>query len=650
MMVVAGCALAVAVIIDDVISDTEHILRRLRESDAEGAAARIGALVKAMLEVRGPMMYATIIIVLAVLPVLFMRGPAAAFFEPLILSYIAAVLASIAVALVVTPALAAVLLSRAPAGDHKGPSRIVATLQQAYEKVAARAVRSPLPVYVLAAVAVGAGYLIWTQVERSMVPSFKETDVLVEWSSAHGTSLTAMNRSTAAIMQDMRAIPGVRNVAAHVGRAVLSDDASDVNSAKIWVNIDPSADYNATLAALQEAVKGHPGMEGDVTTFLSKKMREALTGGEDQITVRVYGHDLKIIQDKATEIRNILSKIEGIDDPKVEAPADKTTIEVKVDLDKARVYGLKPGDVRRAASTLVAGITVGGLFEDQKVFDVVVWGDPDIRANVAKIRDILIDVETPKGTQVRLADVADVKTVSAPGVIRRQGVSRRIDVDADVRGRDVGEVSREVARRIKDVSFPFEYHAEVMGEHFSRRAAVKPLGGYLLAATLIAFLVLQAALGSWRLAAFSFLSVPVILLGCLLAVVAGGGVFSLGSLLGLAAVLALTARNGIRLVRHFQYLEQVEGERFGEGLVARGVRECFGPVATTAIAVLLFFLPLVAFGNIAGLEILHPMGVAVFGGMVMSMLITLGAIPALYLRFGTGTMVNRTLDLQPQAA
>ncbi len=650
MMVVAGCLLAIAVIIDDAIHDVENMLRRLRQTHRDAGHTSLSIIVKAALEVRGPMLYATIIIVLLVAPVLFMRGPAAAFFEPLIWSFIIAVMASMAVALVVTPALAALLLSHESQAQRNEPGFIIDALQRAYDKVAEPVTRSPLPTYVLAAATICAGYLIWTQVERSMVPSFKETDVVIEWNSASGTSLVAMSRSTSAVMGELRAIPGVRSAAAHVGRAVLSDDAADVNSAEIWVSIDPAADYNATLAAMEKVVDGHPGMEGEVTTFLSKKMREALTGGDEQITVRVYGHDLGIIRAKAEEIKSILSKIDGIDDPKVEVSVDKTTIEVKVDLDKARVYGLKPGDVRRAASTMVAGITVGGLFEDQKVFDVVVWGAPEIRANVASIRDILIDVETPKGTQVRLADVADVKTVSSPGMIKRQGVSRRIDVGADVKGRDLAEVSREVARRIKDVSFPFEYHAQVLGEHFSRRAALKPLGGYAVAAVIVALLVLQAALGSWRLALLSTLSIPVVVFGGLITTVIGGGVFSLGSLLGITAVLALTARNGIILIRHFQSLEQIESVPFGEALVIRGVRERFLPIVTSALCLCLFFLPFVFLGNIAGLEIVHPMAVAILGGVVMSLLVTLAAIPALYLRFGAGAVTAGAMDLSPPAA
>ena len=651
MMVAAGLLLAIGIIVDDAIQDVENLVRRIRHwrSDS-GKTPGLGVIIEAGLETRGPMLYATLVILLVCVPVFFMRGAAAAFFEPLIWSFILAVLASMVVALTVTPALSAFLLVNAPLGERSS-SVIMGKLHSAYNRVAETTMRSPVPAMLLALVAIPVGYLIWSQTEHSLVPSFKETDVLIEWTSASGTSLDAMNRATSALIRDVRAIKGVRNAAAHVGRAVLSDDAADVNSAEVWVSLDPKADYDDTMEALREAVEGYPGMVGEVTTFLSKKMRGALTGGEEQIDVRVYGHDLAIIRSKAEEIREILSKIEGIQNPRTEVADDKTTIEVKVDLDKARVYGLKPGDVRRAASSMVAGITVGSLFEDQKVFDVVVWGVPEVRANLASIRDLLIDVETPKGTQVRLADVADVRTVATPGVIRRHGVSRRVDIAADVNeDHDLDTVSREVARRIQEVSFPFEYHAQVLGEHFSRRATLRSLGGYLLAASIIAFLVLQAALGSWRLAALSALSVPLTILGCLLAAAIGGGEISLGSLLGCAGALGLSARNGIMLIRHFQQLEQFESEPFGKALVQRGVSERFGPVLATAISLVFFFVPFVALGNTAGLEIVHPMAVTMLGGIVASTLVTLCVIPAFYLRFGVGASAAGHLDLKPDVA
>ncbi len=649
MMVVAGLLLAVGVVVDDAIHDVGNILRRLRQArDGGNTASTSNLIIAAVMEVRRPMLYATLIIVLAAAPLFFMGGASAALFEPLAWSYILAVVASMAVALVATPALAVVLLDGAPTALDGNGSRLLGRLQGAYDRVANGATRSVLPALAVAAISIPAGYLIWTQMERSLVPSFKETDVLIEWTGATGTSLTAMSRSTSALIKDLRAIKGVRNAAAHIGRAVLSDDAADVNSAEIWVNIDPAADYDDTMDAMREAIAQYPGMAGELTTFLSKQLRGAITGADDQITVRVYGHDVGIIRAKAEEIRGVLSKIEGIQNARTEVPEDKTTIEVKVDLEKARAYGLKPGDVRRAASSMVAGITVGALFEDQKVFDVVVWGVPEVRANLATIRDMLIDVETPKGTQVRLADVADVRTVSAPGVIRRHGVSRRIDISAEVNEDfDLGAVSREAARKIKEVNFPFEYHAQVLGEHFSRRATLKSLGSYVAGAALVSFLVLQAALGSWRLALLSIFSVPLTVLGCLVAVAIGGGEFTLGSLLGIAGAMALAARNGILLVRHFHQLESLEGEPFGESLVSRGVRERFMPIAASAMALVLFFLPFVVMGNTAGLEIVHPMAVAALGGILTSTLITLAMVPALYRRFGAGASSAAGLDLKP---
>ncbi len=648
MMVVAGLMLAVVVVVDDAIHDMANILRRARAA-APGAtsAPSMGLMISAILEVRRPMLFATLIIVLATVPVFFMQGASAAFFEPLAWSYILAVVASMVVALIATPALAVVLLSGSAVADAKGAG-LMQRLQGVYERFANAAGRSAMAVVVVGVVAAPVAYLAWTQMERSLVPSFKETDVLIEWTGATGTSLTAMSRSTAAVIKELRAIKGVRNAAAHIGRAVLSDDATDVNSAEVWVNIDPAADYDDTMEAIRETITHYPGISGELTTFLSKKLRGAITGEDDQITVRVYGHDLGIIRSKAEEIRGVLSKVEGIQNARTEVPEDKTTIEVKVDLEKARAYGLKPGDVRRAASTMVAGITVGALFEDQKVFDVVVWGVPEVRANLATIRDMLIDVETPKGTQVRLAEVADVRTVSSPGVIRRHGVSRRVDITASVNEDfDLGTVSREAARKIKEVNFPFEYHAQVLGEHFARRATLKSLGSYVAGAALLSFLVLQAALGSWRLALLSMLSLPLTVLGCLVAVAIGGGEFSLGSLLGIAGAMALSARNGILLVRHFHHLEHVECEPFGDALVSRGVRERFLPIAASAVALLVFFLPFVVMGNTAGLEIVHPLAVAALGGILTSTLITLVLVPTLYRRFGSGASSGATLDLKP---
>ncbi len=568
MMVVAGLLLAIGAIVHDAILDVDNINRRLQQARGDGSnKSAASIIVGAALETRGPMLYATLIIILAVAPVLLLQERSAAFFQPLIWSYILAVLASMLVALVVTPALAMLLLSNAALGENSG-SLLTRRLQRLFDKVAGPAMRSPIPVYVLAAVSALATILVWSQLERSMFPTFKETDVVVDWQAPSGTSLPAMTKVTSALMRDLRALPGVRNAAAHIGRAILCNcnEAANVNSAEVWVSIDPGVDYDDTLDAMREVVASYPGM-------------------------------------------------------------------------RANKYGLKPGDVRRATSSLLSGITVGGLFQEQKVFDVVVWGSPENRSNFSDVANLLLDTES--GDQVRLNDVASVRTSPATSVIQRQGVSRFIDVDAEVSGRSVSDVARDVTRQINTVAFPFEYHAQVLGEHVERRAALRSIYGYFVAAAIIGFLMLQAALRSWRLAALSIIGVPLVVLGGLLAVYIDEGVFSLGSLLGFVIVMGLAARIGIMLVRHFQYLEQCEGEPFGEALVRRGVREQFTSIVATTVTIGLLVLPLIVIGDVAGLELAYSTAVVVVGGLISSILVPLVAIPALYLRFGANTAVDR---------
>jgi Cu/Ag efflux pump CusA len=646
MMVVAGLMMAIGAVVHDAILDVENIARRLRQPRGEGGGRGAGGgVLAAALEVRRPMLFATLILLLAVAPVFFVEGLTAALLKPLIWSYTAAVLASLLVALTVTPALCLLLLPPAPAAEPMGPG-VLDRLHAHFERRSGPATRSLLPSFGIAAVAALIAVVAWSRLERALVPDLKETDVVIEWQGPPGMALPAMTQTTSGLIRDLRTIPGVRNAAATIGRAVLCncDEVADVNAAQVWVSIDPAADRDGALAAIRAAVADYPGMSGRVDAYLSNKMREALTGDNERIAVRVYGHDLNILRGKAEEIRALLAQVEGVGDPHVEQQAEEAAIEVEVDLDRASAHGLKPGDVRRATATLVGGLTVGALFEQQKVFDVVVWGAPEVRDSIDRVGNLMLDTED--GAQVRLAEVAQVRLAPATSIIRRQGVSRRIDVEAEVVGRPASAVARDVAARIRQMSFPFEYHAEVLGEHVEPRAALSSVGSYLVAAAALIFLVLQAALGSWRLAALSAIGVPVALLGSVLAVLLDGGVVSLGALLGCVTVLGLTVRTGIMMVGRFQALERHEGEAFGEALVRRGVRELFPSTVATLVTTGVLVLPLVVLGNVAGLEIVHPMAVAILGGLVGSAVVTLVMIPALYLRFGAGTATD-TLGLEP---
>jgi Cu/Ag efflux pump CusA len=629
MMVVAGLLMAVTAVVDDAIVDAANIRRRLREAGAKKDTPLWRVVAAASAEIRGPMLYATLISVVAVAPLLIMKGLSAEFFQPVAWSYITAIMVSLVVATTVTPVLA-MLLSPQAKVPQSGGSAFMGGLQRSHTRATEWAMRSPAAAYALAVGGIVLGALIWLQPGRALIPSFKETDVFIELQGHAGSSLQAMGHTTEAVIHDLRAIPGVRNAAAQIGRALLSHELADVNSATVWVSLDPNADYNATLASMGKVVGAHPEISGEVESFLSKRMRESLTGEDKAISVRIYGQDLNILKAKAEEIRGVFGKIEGIKNSEIEPQEEQQAIDVEVDLNKARAYGLKPGDVRRAASALIGGITVGSLFQEQKVFDAVVWGRPDIRKDLNDLQNLLID--TPSGTQVRLADVARVSTAITPSVIHRQGASRRIDVEAEVSGRSLGAVTDELKRRIKEGAFPFEYHAEVLGEHVERQATLSSLYSYLFAAAVGIVLLLQAALGSWRLAGLVIVGAPVATLGGFLAAYLGTGVLSLGSFLGLVAVLGLATRNVIMQIRHFQCLE-TQGREQGNRVILRGAGERLAPVLASAISIALIVLPFVVLRDIAGLEILHPAAVVILGGLVTSTILTLLVIPSLYPRF-----------------
>ncbi|VAX00552.1 Cobalt-zinc-cadmium resistance protein CzcA; Cation efflux system protein CusA [hydrothermal vent metagenome] len=640
-MILAGLVIALGAVIDDAIIDVENIMRRLRLRKKENSDKSLAnTILEASLEVRGTIVFATLIIVLAVLPVFSMDGLSGSFFQPLALSYILALLASMVVALTVTPALSMILLRNAPLSINESP--LISKLQQAYESILIRTTKSQgIVLTSLIAIAV-IGLISVPQLNQSLLPEFKEKDLLITWDSAAGTSREEMLRITTRVSKELRAIPGVQNVGAHMGRAVMGDKIVNINSGELWVNISSTVNYNATVAAVKNIVDGYPGLSHDVMTYLKQKTQIALSGTKAALVVRLYGHELDILRNKANEIRQTMSSVDGIVNARVDMDSDEPTIEIKVRLADAQRYGLKPGDVRRAASTILAGIEVGALFEDQKVFEVVVWGSPSTRHSITSVNELLLN--TPSGEYVRLADVADVDIIPTPTVIKRESVSRHIDITANISGRDLAAVNTDVEQALSAIKFPFEYHTEILGEFKELQAAENRLMVYGVAALLGIFLLLQASFRSWRLAAIAFITLPVALVGGILATFTVGGVLTLGSLVGLLTVLGISARNGIMMINHFQHLEREENQTFGIELILRGARERLAPILLTALTTGLAILPLVILGDIPGYEIEHPMAIVIFGGLITSTLLNLFVIPALYLRFGENTVTKNEIS------
>jgi Cu/Ag efflux pump CusA len=434
--------------------------------------------------------------------------------------------------------------------------------------------------------------------------------------------------------KELRSIPGVRNFGAHIGRALVADEVVGIDFTENWISVDPKVDYDKTLAAIQETVDGYPGIYRDVQTYLRERIKEVLTGAGESIVVRIFGPELDGLRRQAAEVKQTLTGIAGLIDLHEEPQKDIPQIEIKVDLAAAGRAGLKPGDVRRAAATIFAGHEVSDIHRDGKVYDVMVWSTPETRRSLSSVHDLLLD--KPEGGHVRLGDVAEVRIASAPNVIKRENASRRIDVHANVRGRDLGSVVEDVQGRLKTLQFPLGYHAHVLGEAAERQAAQR---GLLIAAVVTAigiFLLLQSAFQSWCLAALAFLALPAALVGGVLAAYAGDRVISLGSLVGFLTVLGIAARNGVLLINHYQHLERSEGEPFGPGLILRGARERLSPILMTTLATGLALVPLAITGDIPGHEIEHPMAVVILGGLVTSTLLNLLVVPSLYLRLGSG--------------
>jgi Cu/Ag efflux pump CusA len=460
-----------------------------------------------------------------------------------------------------------------------------------------------------------------------------------------------MTRIVSRAAAELRTIPGVRNVGAHVGRAIMSDRVGGVDSGEIWVSMDATADYDATMAAIQSTIDGYPGLDRSVTTYPADRIADALGETPSDVQVRIYGQDQAVLEAKAAAVRDAIASVGGIENATAATTVTEPTVEIEVDLAKAGAVGLKAGDVRRDATSMLSGILVGNLFEEQKVFEVVVWGTPEHRTSLSSVQDLLI--ETPSSGLVRLGDVADVRVAASPSVIEREGVMRFMDVTADIRGRDVGSVLADVNAQIANVPFDIEYHAEVSSGALARQDAQLRLAAVAAGCAILMLLLLQAAFGAWRLAFFVLLAIPAAAAGGVIVGLLTGELFTMGALAGFILVSAITIRHAVALIERFRRLE-VNGD--GVDVVIAGVQQRLVPIATTVLGTAAFALPFIALGDVAGLEIMRPMAIFVLGGLISSALLILLVIPSIYLLSGpspeseTETLLSEPPAFEPSAA
>ena len=637
-----GLVAALGVVIDDGIVDSDHIRRWLARRNTGTATAE--DVVDASHQVRRPLLYATLVLLVVVAPVAALGGVTGAFSRELVVSFALAVLASMAVALTLTPALSFLLLRNAPAPTRERPAMRLA--RRVFDRGGRRRLNRPRWAYATVAVFAVAGLAVLPLLgSTSVLPAPHDRDLLVELHAVPGTSLTEMSRITNRVGREIESLPGVRDVGLHVGRAVTSDQNVDVDSAEVWFSVSPSADYTSTVDRVRQVVGEYRGLQHSVTTYEQQQLKVVATGTERPLVIRVFGQDLPTLRAQAEKVRRSIATVDGVRSPRVEAQPEQPTMQIEVDLARAERQGVRPGDVRRTAATLLSGLLAGNLYQEQKVFDVVVWGTPTVRQNMTSVQNLLID--TPGGRQVRLGDVATVRMGPSPAVIRHEDVSRYVDVTADVGGRRLGAVTQDVRNRLRSLTYPLEYHAEVLDSAAVGGGGVNGWVLWLgLAALLAAYLLVQALTRSWRTATLLVVLVPWGVLGGVLVAPLVGGLMSLGALLGLVAVLAVCVRHSLLLVHDIRTRPRDASGQDGSTVLA-ATRDRFGPVLLTTLALAVAMLPFAVFGGVAGTEILHPMAVVVLGGLLTATLLTLFVIPALYVRF-VGDTQPGTSPVPPQ--
>jgi CzcA family heavy metal efflux pump len=647
VMILAGLVVAIGVVVDDAIIDVENIVRRLRQARAEGREfSRFKVVLDASVEVRSTIIYATLIDVVAIVPVFFLSGLSGSFFQPLVLAYGLAVLASMVVATTVTPALCLLMLSR---GHRQKESPLTRVLKRGYGAVLAVVIRRPQPAVLVAVATIGAGLLVYPTLGQSLLPNFKENDLITYWATKPGTSLEETMRMANKGCKDyLEKIPAIEQCASHSGQALLGDEIHGVNFDEQWVSLGKDYDYDDSLAQIRGVIDSYPGLYRTTQTYLRERIKEVLSGSNESIVVRTYGPDTEVLQKKAEEIVVGLDKVDGTIDAAVEQIEQIPQIEVEVKVGAARRHGITPGHVRRQSSALIAGEEVSDIFVGGKAYDVHVWTQKDFRDSVTDVENMLID--TPRGGQVPLKSVANIDIKPIANAIKHERQTRRLDATADVAGRDLKAVVNDVHKELAKIEMPAGYHAEVLGEAPELNAAQDDLLLYGIIAMCVVFLLIQAALGSIRLALLVFLLLPMALAGAVLAAKLDTGVLSLGSLVGFLTVLGIAGRNGIFMVAHFRHLEREEGVPFGPQLVLQGARDRLAPILMTACATGLALVPLVIAGTVPGNEIEHPLAVTILGGLLTATLLNLFVLPSLYLRFGKSRRERRgAAETAPQS-
>jgi CzcA family heavy metal efflux pump len=643
-MTLGGMAIAIGALVDDAIIDVENTFRRLRENRRLPEGKRRKALpvvYDAAREIRAPIVKATIIISIVFVPLFFLSGVEGRMLQPLGFAYIVSILASLAVAVSVTPVLCSFLLPRATFLERERESWLVERLKRIYARVLDVVLRYPTAVTMAAVPFVVVTIAVFPFLGRGFLPEFQEGTLTVSAVTVPGTGIVESDAIGKLIEMKMLEHPAVVSTARRTGRAELDEHAQGVNAAEIDVLLDLSqAELAEVMDELRAVLAAVPGTNITIGQPIGHRIDHMLSGTRAAIAVKIFGPDLHALRRIAESVRVAVEGVPGVVDLAVEQQADVPQLRIAADRDAMGKYGVTPGALAEAVDVAFYGEPVGQVLEGQNAFDLVVRYDEEHRGSAEKIRTALID--TPLGAKVELEWLADVAEDRGPNTVSRENVQRKIVVQSNVSGRDVASVVEEFRERIEaNVDLPQGYYVEYGGQFESGEAAARAITVLSAVSILAIFLILFQEFGSARTALLIMVNLPLALIGGVTALVASGGVLNVASLVGFITLFGIAVRNGILLVSHYNRL-MLEGESRREA-VLRGSIERLNPILMTALTAALALVPLAIGGGEAGKEIQSPMAVVVLGGLLTSTALNMVVVPALFLRYGKPAHTTESL-------
>lgn len=630
-MTLGGLAIAIGEVVDDAIIDVENVYRRLRENKLAGNPKNpIKVVYDASKEVRGSVVYATFIVGLVFLPIFSLTGLEGKIFSPLAFSYLIALIASLGVALTVTPAISYLLLSNSKNLPSEETS-MVRWLKTRYESLLRFSLNNSVTVIVGALVLFLISLVPLTVMGRTFLPEFDENNVIIVANSMPGTSLDTTARIGKELTGHFIKEHDVMAADQRAGRAEGGEDYGAGNFSEYDIRMKPeSPNRKDILYHVRHEFAHVPGLVVNTGSYLQHRMDHALSGVNAAIAVKLFGSDLEVLHQKAELIENAMKSVNGAVDVQVEPVVPVPQISIQVDRSAAARYGIRVKDLTTAIEAAFRGATVAQILEGQRMFDLNVWFEPEHRNDMKVIQETLIDTAT--GTKVPLGALATVAYGKSPNTINHENLSRRIVIQANVSGRDLGSVITDIRSAVaKQVSLPNGYYVVYGGQFEAQEKATSQLLLLSLASIVAMFILLIMAFKSWRAAGLVMANLPLALIGGIWAVFFTGAVLSVGSLVGFITLFGLSTRNGIMLVSHFNHLLG-EGKEF-DNILWEGSLDRLSPVLMTALTAALGVLPIAVMGG-AGRELEQPLAIVIVGGMFSSTALTLLVIPALFNIFG----------------